>query len=119
MKFMAKVSPHCHRFPRMNHLNRDHSDEDARKKKKTIKTRSLIKISNKSLGKKTHTKLKKQMKSLTSITVTANHHRRTSHRPLNKNETYRLLMRTVGILPPKTSRNCFAEATVSLTSQIG
>ena len=48
-----------------------------------------------------------------------NHHRQTSYRPLNKNETYRLLMRTVGILPPKISRNCFAEATASLTSQTG
>ena len=100
-------------------MNRDHSDEDARKKKKTIKTRSLIKISNKSLGKKTHTKLKKQMKSLTSITVTANHHRRTSHRPLNKNETYRLPMKTAGTLPPRISRSFFAEATASPTSLIG
>ena len=65
MKFMARAFPRCHRFPRMNRLNRDHSDADARKKRKTIKTRSLIRISNKSLGKKTRTKLKKRTKSLT------------------------------------------------------
>ena len=65
MKFPAKVSPRCHQFPRMKHLNRDRNDVGVRKKNKPTSTASRIRTSNKLLGKKTRQKLKKQTKNLT------------------------------------------------------